>query len=176
MTEQVCLIMLLLSPAVIIPVHIGMSRIWREVTPQLVAARAVGFSIALVFVVAVAAAVQENETFGRVAPVLAYCLIVVSLIGYTYFHFFNMSETARRIRILYEIHSAGSLAPRQLEQLYRYTDITGARLKRLLALKQVKKEGDMYMLDGKLLFFVAVLVWRWRKIIALDDRTRDDGQ
>jgi len=70
-------------------------------------------------------------------PILAfflliiYALIVYNCILYAYFHVFNMSETARRIRILLHLRKSGSLAKPQLIALYSPQNMVEARLQRL---------------------------------------------
>ena len=74
-----------------------------------------------------------------------------------YFHVFNMSETARRIRLLLELKQHRRLG---LERPLNYAPAEGVRIRlgRLVALKQIKKEGDFYSARFSPLLLVALVV------------------
>ncbi|MEK8015731.1 MAG: hypothetical protein VSS75_002605 [Candidatus Parabeggiatoa sp.] len=63
--------------------------------------------------------------------VFIYALIVYNCVLYAYFHLFNMSETARRIRILLQLRELGSLTKEQLRDLYSPQNMVETRLNRL---------------------------------------------
>lgn len=90
-----------------------------------------------------------------------YGLIVYTALGYSYFHIFNMSETARRIRILYEIYTSKQLKASDIASLYNANDMLNNRLERLLSIKQIKLVEDRYFLDGKLFYYIARIVAGW---------------
>lgn len=98
----------------------------------------------------------------------AYCFIVYTAFAYTYFHFFNMSETARRIRILYEIHHAGALPFAELEAFYKTSDIVNFRLKRLVAIKRLKYTDGFYSMSGKILYWAALFIKLWRNVLGFN--------
>jgi DNA-binding transcriptional ArsR family regulator len=62
---------------------------------------------------------------------IIYALIVYNCVLYAYFHLFNMSETARRIRMLLQLRAFGSLTKEQLRDLYSPQNMVEARLNRL---------------------------------------------
>lgn len=99
---------------------------------------------------------------------LLYCFIVYTAFAYTYFHLFNMGESARRIRILYEIYLKGALSVSDIETLYRSSEIIRIRLDRLVAMKKLRYAKGYYSLDGKMLYWAALLVKSWRKILQMD--------
>jgi len=150
---------LLASPMIIVVVHAALSRAFRAVSPQLNAVRSLVVAglptLALIW-----------ATGG--GGVLIYGGAVYGLIAYTYFHFFNMSETARRIRILYEIYHAGSLSSRELERHYTPEDMLANRLPRLVALNQLRREGEWYVLDRKTLYIASRMVFFWRRMLGLE--------
>jgi len=80
-----------------------------------------------------------------------YGFIVYNGILYAYFHLFNMSETARRIRILLQIKSQGSLSSKDLENLYSAEDMVTARLKRLKQMNAVNynSQENTYTINNK---------------------------
>lgn len=100
-------------------------------------------------------------------PSLLYAFIVFNLMGYTYFHIFNMSETARRVRILYDIYTRGSITKVDIEKSYHKEDMVAVRLQRLLGLGQIRKVNGAYFLDRRLLYYAAILLAFWSRLIGL---------
>src|SRR3989339_2252648 len=96
---------------------------------------------------------------------IIYSFIVYNSLAYSYFHIFNMSDTARRVRILYEIYTAKQLKLPQMASLYNAHDMLHSRLERLLSMKQIKHTGDRYLLDHKLLYYAAKAVAGWGHIL-----------
>jgi len=90
-----------------------------------------------------------------------YGLLVYNALAYSYFHIFNMSETARRIRILYEIYNAKQLKISDIESSYSVDDMLLNRLERLLSMRQIKLFHDRYLLDSRLLYYTARIVAWW---------------
>jgi hypothetical protein len=78
-----------------------------------------------------------------------YGVVVYACVAYSYFHLFNMRETARRIRILSEIYLAGSLNTGQLLRLYDGTTVLGMRLDRLLATGHLVRQADRFVNVGR---------------------------
>src|SRR6056300_1407260 len=79
-----------------------------------------GFAVGLAAVLAVS---------GVSAPLAGDVLSYVCL-GYCYFHFLNLGETARRIRLLRELYeSPGGLSEAELLACYSGGDILSARMK-----------------------------------------------
>ncbi len=98
-----------------------------------------------------------------------YAFIVYNALAYTYFHLFNMSETARRIKILYEIDSAGSLSKEAIPRSYGISEMLSVRLKRLVNMKQLGCKGNCYILAGRLLYFAALIVLAWSRLLGFRD-------
>jgi len=106
-----------------------------------------------------------------------YALVVYVLLAYTYFHLFNMSETARRIRILREIYAAGRLSAEEIAGRYSAEAIFANRIERLLATGQIKevggeggeggKDGRRYVLSGRLLYTAALLLAFWGRVLGV---------
>jgi len=96
---------------------------------------------------------------------LVYCLVVYNCIGYCYFHLFNMSETARRIRILRDILAAGSLHREEILAIYGANEVVEVRLSRLEATGQLRLQAGRYVIKGRLLYWAARLVAAWRGIL-----------
>ncbi|EKE02632.1 MAG: Membrane protein [uncultured bacterium] len=99
---------------------------------------------------------------------LVYAFIIYNCLAYSYFHFFNMSETARRIKILLEIRHKKYIVIEELTKHYKPDFMVKTRLKRLLDLKQIKQQDGKYFLIGKTLLFGAILVRIWRKVLSFE--------
>lgn len=87
-----------------------------------------------------------------------YALAVYNALAYGYFHVFNMSDTARRIRILIAVHSSGGLKTNDLAASYGSRDMLKHRLDRLLTTRQVKLNNGRYFLDRKHIYYIALAV------------------
>ncbi len=168
----IILVLLILSPFVILCVHALVSRTLLFLKP--------GFSNQLACILSVVAGhipmglllwffafnptALSNEL---VAPSVIYCLIVYNAIGYCYFHLFNMSETARRIRILYEVKKAGRLEDSEIQSMYDTGNMFTVRVERLLSMNQIREEGGRYRLSGYFLYIPALIINFWGNLINL---------
>lgn len=110
---------------------------------------AFGFALGLAAVLAVnwdqwsTCCLELSELWaGLISDMLLY-----GLLSYCYFHFVNLSVTARRIRILRDLARAGAdgLSRDELIAHYGPADIVGIRLGRLLGSGQiVQRDGRYY--------------------------------
>ncbi|MFA7254789.1 MAG: hypothetical protein WC133_01655 [Candidatus Omnitrophota bacterium] len=98
---------------------------------------------------------------------VVYMLLVYAGFSYSYFHIFNMSETARRIKILSDLLIAESLDQPAVKPQLAATEQISLRLERLLALGQVRKSGDRYFLRNRCLWFAAVILMWFRRVLKL---------
>lgn len=105
-----------------------------------------------------------NKSF----PAVIYAFLVYNSLGYAYFHFFNMSETARRIKILLEIKKNKTLEIEKLTQDYKSDFMVKTRLKRLIELNQIKKINEKYFIKGKILLFAAIMINFLKKVLNLN--------
>jgi hypothetical protein len=137
------LILLAASPLLVLTLHTVVSRaltIFKpEVSPQKVCMWCVLFGnipvgLLLSYFVLIGATAQNVE----VLPTVLYSVIVYNALGYCYFHTFNMSETGRRVRILYELYRSGGLGTAEIASLYDVEDMLSVRIERLLSMGQVK--------------------------------------
>lgn len=82
-------------------------------------------------------------------------LCVYGLLGYCYFHFINMGQTARRIRVLIELYNAPSgLSAEELLGRYDATEVVRKRLDRLTSNGQLKFEGGRYYTKSSPMMFI----------------------
>lgn len=94
-----------------------------------------------------------------------YSLVVYNALAYSYFHIFNMGETSRRIRILSEIYTSRQLKVSEIAFAYSANNMLDLRLERLLSMNQIKRSGDRYMLDNRLLYYAARVVETWGRLL-----------
>lgn len=164
--EGIMLALLLSSPLIILATHMVLSRLLRgSRPPQSVAVKALLLAYVPMGALLWYFSLQTMQDGLLYAAV--FCAFVYSSIAYTYFHFFNMSETARRIRILFEIHSAGSLPGVKITELYSTEGIVQMRLKRLVETNQLKLTDGMYSVDNRVLYAAAQFIAFWRRLLGL---------
>lgn len=96
-----------------------------------------------------------------------YAFITYNVLAYCYFHLFNMTETARRLRILRELYYSGGLKEQELPGTYNADDMIRNRIERLLSLGQIKKTGGGYALDRKLFFRISAVMALWAGVLKL---------
>jgi len=112
--------------------------------------------------------------FGRVSSAeefvtgIIYFLLTYNALAYSFFHIFNMSDTARRIKILNEINAAGGkLKISGLSASYSSGEMLTNRIKRLLDSRQIVRQGDRYVLNSPLLYYAAKAVNLWGRVLGL---------
>jgi hypothetical protein len=100
---------------------------------------------------------------------ILYGFLVINAFAYAYFHFFNMSETARRIKLLVGIRKNRIKYLQDIRQVYRYDQSLIIRLERLEQLSQIRqKTPDQYVLKGRLLYRIANVVFLFRKMLGFE--------
>ena len=86
-------------------------------------------------------------------------LITYFALGYGYFNFVNLGETARRVRILRELYDAGgSLSPEELLKRYNSRDMIEKRIQRLVNNGQVIYNNGRFYIGTPLVLFMAKAV------------------
>lgn len=110
---------------------------------------------------------------GQITCPIVYALIVYTCLSFCYFILFTMTETARRIHILRRIFEKD--APAAMNDLaveYSAADMLSVRIERMLALKQLKRSGDRYFIDNKLLYRAGTIVAAWAKLLGFSAKDR----
>jgi hypothetical protein len=93
-----------------------------------------------------------------------YLLLTYVFSAYIYFHVFNMSETARRVRILtYALK--GESRKEQVIRRYSAEEVLLNRLKRLVAMGELKMSGDKYLIKRRWLCLPEKIFFLWRNIL-----------
>jgi hypothetical protein len=96
-------------------------------------------------------------------------------LGYCYFHFVNLGETARRIRLLREIYEAGgSLSHQQLVTRYCAREIVEKRIQRLLGTGQIVCRDGRYYIGSPVMVLIAKTMVGL-KILLLGQRSEYDN-
>jgi hypothetical protein len=158
------------SPLWIFLSHVVLARVFIRTAPQLVAIAAVLAGALPTVLLIGTLAVPGPPALLRMPVAATYAAVVYACIAYSYFHLFNMSETARRIRILRELHAAGSLTAEEISRLYSGADVLETRFDRLLATGQLQVRAGRFVAAGRLLYMAACLVRAWRLVLGLERR------
>ncbi len=89
--------------------------------------------------------IQFLSGIWQILPNTVLSLISYTALGYCYFHFINLGETARRIRLLRELKkSKGGLSMDEILRVYNAKEIIENRLGRLLRSSQVIEKNNKY--------------------------------
>jgi hypothetical protein len=98
-----------------------------------------------------------------------YGVTVYTGLSFSYFQFFAMTETARRIYILRELYS-GTLSQEQIQNHYGEGEILSVRLERLVVWNQLKRSGNRYFIKQKFLLWVAKIMDGWARVLGFQKR------
>lgn len=84
--------------------------------------------------------------------------------AYIFFHFNNMGETARRIRILRELHNVKQMSIQALLKNYDSTEQVKLRLQRLLKSNQLKENNGKLFIGSNTLVYISLMIELLKKI------------
>ena len=109
----------------------------------------------------------ESRAYIDIILMLLFGLLVFNCLTYVYFHFFNMSETARRIKILIQLYQNDITSIDELKYEYNPSDMISSRLERLLEMGEitVDKSGG-YHINSKILLPIANAFSVMKKLIS----------
>lgn len=91
-------------------------------------------------------------------------VITYAALGYCYFHFINLGETARRIRLVRELaESVVGLSEAEILRRYGAEEVVSKRLERLLKNGQIVCKEDRYYIGKPLMLWISwmVLCMKW---------------
>lgn len=151
-----------LSPALGLAVNVAVQVASFRARPAMGLLRSeyLGFAAGLAGVAAAEWAGWTLRT-GAAPPVDAAFRALLSLgcyaaLGYCHFHFVNLGETARRIRLLRELHDAGGALTRaELVARYGAREIVAKRVARLLGTGQVVLRKGRYHVGNPVVLTIA---------------------
>lgn len=109
------------------------------------------------------------------AALAALNILTYGALTYCYFHFINLGETARRIRIMMEIYDSGTQGLTLDEILERYNarEIIEKRFKRLLDSGQVVLKDGHYFIGSPVMLLMSRAI-QTVKIILLGKKSEFD--
>ncbi|CCQ89719.1 membrane hypothetical protein [Nitrospina gracilis 3/211] len=100
------------------------------------------------------------------AALLFVNVVTYGMLGYCYFHFINLGETARRIRLLRELHEAGGgLALDELLGRYNASQMVEIRLKRLLGTGQIVERDGRYFIGKPVMLWISQAIVVAKRIV-----------
>lgn len=165
--EASYLILLALTPLITFLLHILVVQLFERLKPNLpplmTAVWAIFISYFLIMFVA-------WQNYLQLIPIKTECFwawmygtLVYGGLSFSYFILFAMTESARRIHILRKLYVQGDTPLRELAAEYGPEDMLLVRLERMVSLRQLRREGNRYLLDRRLLYRVGVLLsfWSW---------------
>ncbi len=110
---------------------------------------------------------------GDFIGLLCVNLLTYTALGYTYFHYINLGETARRVRILRELtEHEGGMDEQEILAKYNSRDIIEKRLGRLLKNKQVILRDGKYYIGRPTVLWIAKIINVIKMIVF--GRTKND--
>lgn len=120
-----------------------------------------GFLVGLtiVFTIQVAHNLTSNSTISEMIADLVLNTITYGALGYCYFHFVNLGETARRVRIVRELlDSKDGLSMSEILKHYNASEIIRVRLQRLLKNKQIIQRNDKYFIGKSIILYITKII------------------
>lgn len=113
----------------------------------------------------------EGRSFVEAFSMLIFGSVVYYGFAYAYFHVLNMSETARRIRILLYVLTHDKVNAEGLRGAYSPRDMVAARLDRLERMGQIARGPDgRFRVASRSLLFAAHTIRVWRLMLRLERR------
>lgn len=85
-----------------------------------------------------------------------------------------MSETARRIRILYELDLADGFRYDELMNRYGIKNMLDVRLERLMSMKQITEYNGYLVLKSFLLYRIGIIVLNWGLFLKYNNFLSDE--
>ena len=160
--------LLISSPFLLFIVHIISIKIIKSIKIEISMQKVVVYCLLFINIPVIIIYIIVNRGFNIIDTL--YVLLVYNSFAYFYFHFFNMSETARRIKILIGIKNKKINSVDDLSTVYHFDKSLEIRLKRLIQLNQLEKNTEGYILKKKLLFRVSYLIWFFRILLGFENK------
>lgn len=166
------LLLLLCSPLIAFALHFIIARVISPLKSERSPLLAAAFAVLIGYVVVVGLSwpvflkhePNESEKFWAAL----YGLLVYSGFAFSYFQLFGMSETARRIHILYDLNAHGPTPRGELRSRYQLSDMLSVRFGRLVEWKQLRVSGGRYILNSRFLYGVAKIMECWARVLGFD--------
>ena len=130
-----------------------------------------GYGLIMVISIEIAYYCATPVSIALLMGQLCVYIITYGALSYCYFHFVNLGETARRVRILRELHdSKDGLSMEEILNRYNANDIIEKRISRLLSNGQiVLKEGKYFAGNSTVLLMNRAMILM--KLVVLGKRS-----
>lgn len=93
-------------------------------------------------------------------------MLTYSLLGYCYFHFINLGETARRIRILRELYDTkDGLSMEEILERYNCQELVNKRINRLLYNGQIVFKNGRYYIGNPAMLLISKIIITCKLIV-----------
>jgi hypothetical protein len=166
-------LLLLASPVAVFLGHVaayrGARAIGRVPTAHTSAFAGIGFSF--VPVLTIAATMTWTHAPGSVTMLLSVAVYVTATyaaLAVLYVDIVNIAETSLHMHLLLEVAWNDRLSLERLIEKYSPSHMVGERLQRLIALGQVRRDGDRYYLGGnRSALTIAKAVDAWRTVLGM---------
>ena len=169
------LLLLFITPALILALHIITSRIAgyfkRQVSAQKLALVCIVLGNLPLGLLEWFLVLRYLDLAGQLWGA-AYCILTYNAIGHVYFHLFNMTETSIRVRLLREIAVQEQTIDEVIDR-YNPSNSVGVRLQRLQDIGVVKQSGGRYFLQSQWLYYVGIVCRAWGVLLSFDEK--DNG-
>lgn len=157
-----------------VAVQIAWMRLFRS--PSLLHSVYGGFFAGAAAVLALqAGAIGKGASGEHFTGDLAANLLIYGLLGYDYFHFINLGETGRRVRLVRELFEApGGLTLEEIRLRYNASEMVRRRLGRLVRSGQVVLENGNYRIGSPVMASISRFI-RAMKIMILGRASEFDA-
>jgi hypothetical protein len=139
-----------------------------------------GIVLCFVALVAAAAAVAWADVTSAMtiaAATLIYVVATYAALSVLYLDIVNIAETSLHMHLLLEVAWDDRLSLARLIDKYSPAHMVGARLDRLTALGQVRRDGDRYYLGGnRSALMISRAVDAWRTVLGMPTSPAELGK
>ncbi|MFH0983982.1 MAG: hypothetical protein V1882_00445 [Candidatus Omnitrophota bacterium] len=165
----VYLSLLFFSPLFIFLTHMVVARssmaLRLKIQPLMTGVFAVVITFAWVASLAWLSFLGRIPAFSGMGVAVLYGILTYTGLAFCYFQVFAMTETARRLRILYELYTRKETTLSQLDADYGASRMLETRLARMVEIGQLGYDGQRYTLRRTLLLRVGQLMSFWAKVL-----------
>ena len=163
------LAMLFFSPGLIFVTHVLLTRLITAmrltVQPLMTGVLAVVISLAWLAPVAWGIFLRDIAAGSDLWVALLYGVLTYGGLAFCYFQVFAMTETARRLHILYELYTKKEMTLSELDAEYGASQMLRTRLTRMVEIGQLNYDGTHYTLRSGLLLWVGLIMSFWAKVL-----------
>jgi hypothetical protein len=105
--------------------------------------------------------------WSAVACGVALVLLTYNALGFCYFNLLNLSETSLHVHILMDLLLSGPMPANELAVRYGVSEMMETRIKRMIALGQLRDQGGYFVVNNRGLLAVGRVIHFWRKVLSL---------